>query len=1204
MPLNKTSKSVLFYRGMSDDTEQFLAKSPAVEYTENLREEKTGVYSKRPGSELMTVLLTGPGELPSVVESVGDALVAATADFGFAYRNGTWGQATNAGGIRLRGVEVPAATAPRQGARGFQHIPRSSGYAIAFEERPANATVLQFFTDEGTLEATHRYTGEIGPQLSVAADGRILLYSVADFGANNLRLRRFNEGTGAYLNAVTATGVTISTSGDYTSPIQRRDTPLDPDIDRLGFAGNSRAGSGGDAGGGGWEPRNAMYHVASFGDGRGAMLYQEGPGAGGDIYIRFLDSNGTPLTNELIVAGASGVSLGALTIAAWLDGGERHAAIAYARYVVSGSTYTQNLHVNHYRFQSGSNLIATEFVEVPVALQTTSEMERFYPQATLARDGSNIYLAYTDSLAPDLMWGSVQLSSVPAAPPSTTGIRYTRLDYDTGAADSGYEGIIYGHRLASVGVIQDGEFLVSVQPWGVFSPVRKGTAGDNIRAQHSTNGVVTPQLKPVTTVVGVLKDGNVFEPAASLGGSSSRWSDPTSDETVVILPSLWVGDGAITAINREILTAEDVVYVVEDDNVWDGRHTASQAPSEARGILYRFGKDLTGVTTAQLGNSAAVASALPAWISGSTFSEAGMLGAPEILGLVNRRSVDDQTLAYWTRTQYDNIVNPVPGGADGTRVRRLVLVAGYTDASGQLHRSAPSSPVWFGTVNDVQLSDEMLLWYLPPLGAFGGRDDYFVEVYASDGDGDVPKLAGRAPVLVSDGPNEFVVGFNNINTASVSELGPPPDPDASLRRGYVYPRSTPSLYTETGELTPISWPAFKHIAATSRRLWGISDQYPGSVLYSKLFEENIAPEFTGEFVIPLGEERDLQAVGILDDKAVVFEPRDIHIIYGEGPDNRGRGTDFAVEYLQTGGIGCTQPKSVIEVPTGLIFYDQVRGFHLIDRNRTVQWIGAGVKDLARDITIYDATVLPDEAEARFLVGAQWPQGVADPDYPIYPPIPKRGNELPSEACLSYNYESGIWALYRNFPGFASTVHEGRYVRVSFSDDTWPVFRETPGQYRDPGALADPLNATLLRSHWIDLGGQVQGYQRLWKITCLGRYLSTLDEVSPGVYEAGDLRVRIWYDYEKDYAQEVIFKMQDFDFSPFDSPQRRQERFQFRVEPNRGRCQAIKLEFAEVMSEIPGAQTTLGQGIEIVAADLEIGVGAQESTRLIGQGVRR
>jgi hypothetical protein len=112
---------------------------------------------------------------------------------------------------------------------------------------------------------------------------------------------------------------------------------------------------------------------------------------------------------------------------------------------------------------------------------------------------------------------------------------------------------------------------------------------------------------------------------------------------------------------------------------------------------------------------------------------------------------------------------------------------------------------------------------------------------------------------------------------------------------------------------------------------------------------------------------------------------------------------------------------------------------------------------------------------------------------------------------------------------------------------------------------------------------------------LGRYLSTLRDDN-GSFDACDILVKVWYDYEEGAdvtPQTKLFKYQDFGFDPFSGRGIRAERLQFAITPaeGRGRCQAVKLSFREVLpDDLPNGQThVLGQGFEISSIDFEIGV---------------
>ena len=264
----------------------------------------------------------------------------------------------------------------------------------------------------------------------------------------------------------------------------------------------------------------------------------------------------------------------------------------------------------------------------------------------------------------------------------------------------------------------------------------------------------------------------------------------------------------------------------------------------------------------------------------------------------------------------------------------------------------------------------------------------------------------------------------------------------------------------------------------------------------------------------------------------------------------------------------------------------------------------GVEDIALGINVIAATMDPRKAEVRFLVepdpdAVQTVRNGPDPDVTFRVPgqgwetfLPGRpvyGNELPDDACLSFNYEKGTWMLFTNYEGTAATIYQRQYTRL-LSD--WSVWQESETRFDDPTGT----NRTLMRTPWIRLSEQVQDFNRLWRITFLGRYLSSQQDMGGEVYEAGDVRVRLYFDYERDWSQEKLFRIQDFRANQFNSSSLRAERFQFEMSPIRGRCQSVKIEIEEVDSDgtLDGVTYTLGHGFEIVSADFKIGVSPQRA----------
>jgi hypothetical protein len=279
-----------------------------------------------------------------------------------------------------------------------------------------------------------------------------------------------------------------------------------------------------------------------------------------------------------------------------------------------------------------------------------------------------------------------------------------------------------------------------------------------------------------------------------------------------------------------------------------------------------------------------------------------------------------------------------------------------------------------------------------------------------------------------------------------------------------------------------------------------------------------------------------------------------------------------------------------------VFFRRERGFYLLDRQLNVTYIGDKVHDLSKGIDVTAGELVSADGEIRFLCSVTGTQNNPDGDDPATgqerPPRPQYGNKPPgSDFALVWNYEKNQWSVFANYAGAASTIHQGRYTRLMDDWEIWQERENTDADYRDPTGP----NRTLVRTPWIPLADATQGYSVLHRMNVLGRYLSTLREYSADVYDACDIRVKVWYDYEEgaDVTPQIkLFSWQDFGFDPFSGRGIRAERLQFSITPaeGRGRCQAVKLEFEEWLpGPVGSAGYIFGQGFEISSIDFEIGV---------------
>jgi hypothetical protein len=741
-------------------------------------------------------------------------------------------------------------------------------------------------------------------------------------------------------------------------------------------------------------------------------------------------------------------------------------------------------------------------------------------------------------------------------------------------------GVVRGHRIATNAVYLTDRWYVGLQQWADYTPYVRDLA----TVEHNFVEILAA-IKPVTTALcGFKANSKVARPIATIDAGQSQVCDYIESEVKTHLATLLVENGEFLVCNRVIQAPADISFRLNIDNAWIRRVDAA-VWSTALCRIHRVkrGAANTTVHSEPLGDGIFISTALPMWLDRGFYAEFSPLDSPEIIAVIPTvRDIGDARML----SQGETAMNEGAASDDETIWRKFSVVVGYMDSQGNAHRSAPSTTLYVQNPYG-----EHLLYVTPPLSVLPSVREYWCEVYASNtADTDLRLVAST---VYQGGKSDIEPIVCQVRVVTLGTT-PPTYP----------PSSSPLLYTEGGILAADPWPIVRQTVATSTRLWGLDSIHHGRVIYSKLFDDYVAPEYNSTLVINLGDERDLTAIGKLDDKVIIFEPNDIHVIYGDGPDNRGQGQEFAVHYISTD-VGCQDQKSIIETPAGLVFYSSPRGFYLLDRNLQIQFIGAAIEDIARGIRVKAATLDPGNAEVRFLVEPD-PNATqtvkygpdADTTAITRPPRPVFGNPLPTpqdENCLVFYYETGDWMLYTNYPGEAACIYQRRYTRLL---DDWSIWQESE-EYSDPTGT----NRTLLRSPWLKLSETIQDYNRLWRITILGRYLSSLRGIGDEIYEAGDVVVRLYFDYEAFPAQEKRFRVQDFGFNVWNQTLKRAERFQFKIHPKRGRAQAVKLEIEEVNSEDLGEGISygLGAGFEIVSADLFVGVGPTRS--LLPQAVK-
>lgn len=142
-------------------------------------------------------------------------------------------------------------------------------------------------------------------------------------------------------------------------------------------------------------------------------------------------------------------------------------------------------------------------------------------------------------------------------------------------------------------------------------------------------------------------------------------------------------------------------------------------------------------------------------------------------------------------------------------------------------------------------------------------------------------------------------------------------------------RSRETIYTPTREAGNYPCPSHRFAVQGGNRMFvgGLWD--PTLVAVSKPFVPDEPVQFVEDNAFRILSPVPVTALGWLDGSPVIFGARSIYIVSGDGPDRQGSGAYGAPQRLP-GDVGCTDWRTVREVPQGLLFQSD-RGFYLLPR---------------------------------------------------------------------------------------------------------------------------------------------------------------------------------------------------------------------------------------------------------------------------------
>lgn len=397
------------------------------------------------------------------------------------------------------------------------------------------------------------------------------------------------------------------------------------------------------------------------------------------------------------------------------------------------------------------------------------------------------------------------------------------------------------------------------------------------------------------------------------------------------------------------------------------------------------------------------------------------------------------------------------GGLTVSEVYRWKVVYEWTDAQGQVHRSAPGAVTISGADSYTSAAGSETITLTIPTLRLTGKSNVRIAVYRTEGDGSIYwRLTPIATPTLNDTTTDTVTFVDTFTDAAIvgNEI----------------------LYTDGAANSPlenIAPPPASFICTHQGRAFLVAG--PNKIAFSQVWEDGEAPAFQdAQVIVPDARGGDLVALASMDDKLVIFKDSAIFVTAGPGPDDTGAG-EFLAPQLVTTDVGCSEARSVVSTSAGLLF-KTAKGIYLLDRSLAVTYIGAQVEDY-NGLTITSATLVASQNQVRFTTSGSLIVGT----------------EVLSDLAIVYDYAFNQWSVFTNCGGVDSVVWDGTYA---FAKSDGKTFTENTDSYEDAGSFVK----LKLTTSWLSFAG-VQGYQRVYRALVLGEYKSD-----------HSLRVQIGYDF--------------------------------------------------------------------------------------------
>jgi hypothetical protein len=304
------------------------------------------------------------------------------------------------------------------------------------------------------------------------------------------------------------------------------------------------------------------------------------------------------------------------------------------------------------------------------------------------------------------------------------------------------------------------------------------------------------------------------------------------------------------------------------------------------------------------------------------------------------------------------------------------------------------------------------------------------------------------------------------------------------------------LYTTGGVVEDVNGPSSSILALFDDRMWMVDAEDPNLMWYSKQVIESTPVEMSDLFtyyVAPTtgaeGSTGPITALYPMDDKLIIFKANALYYINGTGPDNTGANSGYpttAIFIAST--VGCSNPRSIVMTPNGLMFQSN-KGVWLLGHDLSTVYIGAPVEDF-NDVEVTSAVCVPGTNQVRFGLQTTTPEDTA---------------------FLLYDYFVNQWGEFEGIQSVSSTLYQNLHTIVN---QYGQVSQELANTYLD-GTVPVLMSFT---TSWLQLAG-LRGYMRAFWFSFLGTFLSP-----------HKMNYSIAYDYEQSPTQSDLISPSSLNYA--------------------------------------------------------------------------